>query len=151
MAGSPSAYGMNSLVSGGPVLTVPVMFQLSNLVLGTSCTVGTTADPIVLHLAQTGSETPVADNTGPDPNGYPVQLAELGGGTVAGTSFAEPGATGCGPDGLLDSVVDDSLGLPSGAGENSLSFTGGAVTATTTAGGSVLAQALAAGVAAEYN
>jgi hypothetical protein len=139
LAGTPSDFSPSAFAGTGDVLTVPVKFQLQNLLLGNNCSVGSDRNPIVLKLDQT--TPPNYASSEPDPNGYPVTLTESSGGAMEATGFSEPKATGCGPGGLLDSLVNGKLGLPSPASANSFSAIGDSVAAWTTAGGSALSQA----------
>jgi hypothetical protein len=139
LAGTPSDFSPPAFAGTGPVLTMPVKFQIENLVLGKNCFVGSDHAPIVLHLVQTSAPDDVL--TSSDPNGYPVTLSETSGSNIVATGFSEPKATGCGPAGILDGFVDGRLGLPSPASANSFSAEGDSITAWTTAGGSVLSAA----------
>jgi hypothetical protein len=138
LAGAASGFYPAGLTTpGARVLTLPVKFHLTGLLVGDNCYVGTDGQPIILHL--TGIAAPARTTTGSDPNGYPVSFTSSTGGTIGDDSFAEPGATGC--NGLAE-VVNLLLGLPRPAGHNA--FTLGALSsslASTQAGGQVLSQA----------
>jgi hypothetical protein len=115
---------------GVPIMTLPIKVHLENPLLGSTCYVGSDADPIVLRPAATdftGSSFQVvrfiADGT-PDANGD-LSEVELAGVTQADTTFAAPGATGCGVGGALDAAINYKTGLPSPSGNNSVVLSGG--------------------------
>ena len=93
------------------VIKVPVKVHLHNLVLGPNCYIGSNTTPIVLNLAETANSAPVTTGVG---NAIVVTGVE-----VADDTFAVPGANGCGLLGLLDTVLDLKVGLPSPSGKNS--------------------------------
>jgi hypothetical protein len=106
----------------GTALSLPVDVQLNNAALGTSCTIGDAANPITLNLT-TGTTDP------PPPNqpisGTPGQgsinkqsVVTITGTSLVDNAFAVPGAYGCGPLGLLDSIINAAESLPSAAGNN---------------------------------
>jgi hypothetical protein len=96
------------------VITVPIKVQLNNPVLGSSCYIGSDADPIVLNLVETTTSTPQLTSGGPGGNAINRNLRAGG-----RHHLAVPGANGCGPLGALDSVLDLKVGLPSASGKNS--------------------------------
>src|ERR1700722_19945824 len=96
------------------VIRVPIKVHLNNPVLGASCYIGSNATPIVLNLVETPTSTPQLTTGGPGGNAIIVTGAE-----VADTTFAVPGASGCGLLGALDPVLDLKVGLPSASGKNS--------------------------------
>lgn len=126
-AGPPSNFSIaNQFEVGQPIITLPVKVHLQNPLLGSNCYIGTNSDPIVLHpvnltAPKFTSQSGLFDANGtPDPNG-PLEALVL----VANegdSSFAAPGATGCG--GVLSPVVDAAVnlkdGLPSPSGSNSV-------------------------------
>jgi hypothetical protein len=97
--------------SPSSVLTVPVKVHLRNAVLGPNCYIGSNGDPIVLNLEETPTSQPQLGGEG---NAIIITGME-----VADTSFAAPGARGCGLGGSLDPVVDEEVELPSPSGRNS--------------------------------
>jgi hypothetical protein len=128
-AGTPSNFCLFCGISADqPIITIPIKIQLKNPVLGPSCTIGSDQNPILLNPQNTDlsnaksagaffsfDSTGVPDST-PGPDG-----ALLVTGLVQGDdTFAVPGATGCGPNGSLDSVVDGVAGVPSPSGSNHL-------------------------------
>jgi hypothetical protein len=95
-----------------------------NPVFGKNCFVGTKAAPVVL--------APTEGTTNPPPPNQPesghIDAIEQVGkelviiGTVVDNAFAAPPATGCGPSGALNRVVNAVAGLPSAAGTNNAVF-----------------------------
>jgi hypothetical protein len=130
-----ATFNLAALHSGvGTGATLPVKIKLSNPLLGGSCYVGSDSDPIELNLT-TGTTSPPAPNqpiTGSPGTADYAGSAQVGDKTIGAlveteaslvdNSFAVPGATGCGPIGLLaplvDAAIDLKLGLPSPAGNN---------------------------------
>lgn len=102
---------VNALI-GGTVLRVPVKIHLNNSTLGPSCYLGSNATPIVLALS--GSQGP----------NFKLQFFNNFQGLItfdlilSDNTFGVPGASGCGPLGLLDSSVNYKLALPSPGGHN---------------------------------
>lgn len=122
-AGNPSGFNLSAgLAAGEPILTLPVKIQLQNPLLGSDCYIGSDSDPIVLHpenlTAPAAAIEPFDANGTPDPNGAFATIVLTG--TQGDSTFAVPGATGCGPLGVADPAVDLKSGLPSPSGNNSL-------------------------------
>ncbi|TNM42828.1 hypothetical protein FHP29_07450 [Nocardioides albidus] len=101
-------------IYGGEVVALPIKIRLKNALLGNRCSIGSNADPIVLHLT-----TDRAGSFEFVPVGESGSLIRATGGVVVDRSFAVPAATGCGVGGLLNGVVNARQGLPSPAGSNS--------------------------------
>jgi hypothetical protein len=139
LAGVPSDFYPGTVSGTGPLLTVPIKIQLANALVGNTCYVGSNTDPIVVRLNQTTAPKSVVSQS--DPNGYPVSLTRAGFSFASASDFAEPAATGCGPNGALNSMVNSQFGLPSAAGKNAVSIEEFITSAWTTAGGAVLSQA----------
>ncbi|MGO8905693.1 MAG: hypothetical protein ACLQMH_08730 [Solirubrobacteraceae bacterium] len=121
----------NLLFEEGVALQLPVKVKLSNVLLGSSCYLGSESDPIVLKLT-TGTTSP------PEPN-KPIKgsagklevlehetLLRLIGGSLVDNSFAAPEVTGCGGifSALVDPLVDSIFGVPSAAGHNTTILNG---------------------------
>jgi hypothetical protein len=125
LAGPASAIRLNVITH---VITIPVKVRLVNLLLGMDCHLGTNSNPVVLNLTP-GTTSPPPPNT--PISGSPGTSEEFGeGGVTRGViyrgavnvdnSFAIPGATECGLGlGLINSLVNARLRLPSAAGNNS--------------------------------
>lgn len=125
-AGRPTDFDLGAgLTTGRPILSLPVKVQLQNPLLGSTCFIGSDADPIVLRPQNLTAATSGAieafdgDGTLNHPNGPLFRITQRGM-TQGDTSFAVPGATGCGVLGLLSPAINLKTGLPSAAGNNSL-------------------------------
>ncbi|MFL5817971.1 MAG: hypothetical protein ACJ76L_10260 [Conexibacter sp.] len=121
LAGSPSDIRL-SLTDFS--IRIPIKMRLVNLLLGMDCHIGTNSRPVMLNLI-TETTSPPAPNT--PISGRVGTISELPGGGLQAignvnveNSFAVPGATECGFGlGLINSLVNLRLGLPSAAGNNS--------------------------------
>jgi hypothetical protein len=95
-----------------------------NLVFGNRCFVGSDQDPLTLD--------PTFGTTNPPPPNQPisgsVDSAQFNGtelvitGSLVDNAFAAPAARGCGPNSLLDPVVNERAALPAPAGTNTAIF-----------------------------
>jgi len=104
-------------------VNIPSKILLSNILLGMACKIGTDSSPIRLNMI-TGTTNPPAPNRPISGNlatritvinGIPVAV----GNTNVDNSFAIPGASDCGLGlGLINSLVNAKLKLPSAAGNN---------------------------------
>jgi hypothetical protein len=129
-AGLPSNFNFIAGIEVGvPIITIPVKIHLvgQNVDLGPSCFIGSEVDPILLMPANTdlsnaSFKAESFDANGvPDPNGQFATIV-ISGAVQGDSTFAVPGATGCGPngDGSLDGAVNAVVGLPAPAGTNNL-------------------------------
>jgi hypothetical protein len=119
--------GTPSQIRPSPIdlsVRIPVKVRLVNVLLGMDCHIGTNRNPVNLNL--------IVGTTAPPPPNRPIS-GSIGTGSVnEGTitfignrnvenSFAVPGATECGLGlGLINSLVNLRLRLPSAAGNNSI-------------------------------
>ncbi|MEV6162811.1 hypothetical protein AB0L71_12950 [Streptomyces sp. NPDC052052] len=119
---NPSSFSLVAGFSvGKPIVTLPVRIHLENSFLGDSCYIGSASDPILLNPANLTRPTSVStqrfagdgttDSTGP------MGRISLLGATQSDTTYAVPGATGCGL-GLLNWAVNLKTDLPSASGNN---------------------------------
>ncbi len=125
----------NLIEETGAALTLPVRIHLKNVLLGSSCYVGSAASPITLALT-TGETNPPAGFTPIQgafgalevQEEYSQELLRITEDSLVENSFAEPGAEGCGEyagsKGFLDSIIDAKLKLSNGAGDNTAIFDG---------------------------
>jgi hypothetical protein len=125
LAGPPSAIRIDAGTLG---LSLPIKVRLVNVLLGMDCHIGTNSRPVQLNLI-TGTTSPPPPNrpiTGfipPERFIPPNQIQGIGVVNVE-NSFAVPGATECGLGlGLINTLVNLKLGLPSAAGNNSIEAT----------------------------
>ena len=91
----------------GPAVVLPLQIKLDNPLLGESCTIGSEAEPVVLHLRNAKKGTLSAPGK--------RKILKISGVTLEDDSFAVPAAKNCG---LLTPLVNLLAGLPSGAGHN---------------------------------
>ncbi|MFG2717774.1 hypothetical protein ACGFW5_05630 [Streptomyces sp. NPDC048416] len=123
-AGAPSDFNLTAgATTGQPIIAIPVRVRLQNPLLGGSCYIGSAAHPIVLRpqnltAPKLGIERFDGNGT-PHTTGVMNRLG-LTGASQTDTTFAVPGASGCGLAGLLDWAVDLKTGLPSASGGNSV-------------------------------
>lgn len=101
-------------------LQLPIKLRLSNPLLGNNCYIGSDEDPVNLHLyvdpeTLGGMQNPIPGDDGNEYLGlvYPNAVA-------SDTDFSVPGATGCGPLGLMNGIVNLRAGLPSASGNNNI-------------------------------
>jgi hypothetical protein len=121
----------NLLAESGVALSLPVKVKLSNVFLGSSCYVGSEANPVVLNLT-TGTTSPPLPNKPIKGNKGTVEFKDefniivLNGGSLVDNAFSAPEATGCGApfSALVDKLVDSVFGVPAAAGLNTAILTG---------------------------
>jgi hypothetical protein len=124
-AGTITVSTLNVLRQSGVGVSMPLKVKLDNLALGSTCYVGSNAEPISLQLT-TGTTNPPSPNkpiTGS--RGTPEliadnKIAESKGSELVDNSFSAPGANGCDEplSVVADQVVDLDSGLPAAAGTN---------------------------------
>jgi hypothetical protein len=139
LAGEPSEFNASgALVTGVPVVRLPVKVHLQNPLLGANCYIGSDANPIVLR-----PETTVVGHASGAPfgGGFSGFILTVAGSTLADDTFAVPKANGCG--GLLSLLINPLVNakekLPSPAGQNAVVLDNAtASTALTQQGGQVL-------------
>lgn len=98
-------------------LALPVKIRLGNRYLNAGCHIGSDGAPIALALH--------ADPFGTDSYDPATDVLTYTGTVEIGGDFAVPGATGCGyyPSGtLVNTLINQRLGLPSTAGQNAISL-----------------------------
>ncbi|QCQ93102.1 hypothetical protein [Rhodococcus sp. SGAir0479] len=98
-------------------VSLPVRMKIDNPFLGDNCYIGTAANPVVLELNGSNPDTDPSniqlhDGTGEWPAGAMVAT------NVQNTAenFALPGATGCGPFGILNPIVNWRAKVPNSTG-----------------------------------
>jgi hypothetical protein len=117
----------------GAALTLLVRIHLKNSFLGSSCYVGSEASPVKLTLTTGETHPPGGFKSLKGAFGKQETLEEKGeqalritGDSLVENDFSEPGAEGCGGtySFLVDPIIDQTLKLPSKAGENTAIFDG---------------------------
>jgi hypothetical protein len=101
---------------------VPLKIHITGPGLGTDCYIGSDSAPIV--LAPQIVALPSGFHLAPDPNGFLTGVVTVTGIGIEDSSFAVPGAQGCGPEGNFDQVVDNMAGLPAAPGASKLVLNG---------------------------
>lgn len=125
LAGPASSIRINPVAG---TISLPIKVRLVNVLLGMNCHIGTNTNPVVLNL--------ITGTTSPPPPNMPItgrlgtfsfSSDEIGtiltatGNHNVENSYAVPGATSCGLGlGLVNSLVNAKLKLPSAAGNNSI-------------------------------
>ncbi len=115
IAGPPTGIQVNQFFlaeGGGTAVVLPLKIKLDNPLLGDECSIGSDAEPVVLHLATTKKGT--VSNLA---KGKITKISDV---TLEDTSFAVPAAKNCG----LTLLVNILAGLPSGAGHNKAVMSG---------------------------
>lgn len=125
----PLVDGENLSKEEGTAVTLPVRLHLNNELLGSGCYIGSEASPIQLHLS-TGKSGTLTGKRGSlstlkefiPGEEEPVRALHIANNTLVDNTFAVPVAEGCGElfgvKGVLDSLVDEKVGLPSKEGNN---------------------------------
>ncbi|MER5967704.1 hypothetical protein [Streptomyces sp. NPDC002057] len=126
--GTPSDFNqIAGVLTDMPIVNIPVRVRLQNPFLGNNCYIGTKAKPIILRPSNLTSPSFAVERFNGDGSaneeGDMSRLNMLGS-TQVDTTFAVPGASGCGLGllGLIDGAVNLKTGLPSPAGKNSLTL-----------------------------
>jgi hypothetical protein len=115
LAGTPTFKGFSEI-------TLPLKFHLINSTLGNNCYVGSTSNPVVLHLTvgKSGALTGTVPSLGEDAK----EILHLRGGTYVDGLFTAPEANGCVLTLFgfipisINGLVDAASGLPAGSGTN---------------------------------
>jgi hypothetical protein len=106
--------------------TEPIKFHLINPLLGPNCFVGSDDNPILVNPSLNGTLTQEMD---PNPTAHPdTSVLVIKNAVATDSTFAAPGATGCGPGGsaniAIDEAIDAKAGLPAASGSNTLTLAG---------------------------
>lgn len=100
-------------ISGSGLIpeAIPLKVKLDHWLLGGNCYIGSNSDAIVIKPSIANARLDRFGTT-------PVVRAD-----VSDTTFAVPGASGCGLGvGLMDAIVNSAAGVPSASGSNSVAF-----------------------------
>ncbi|MFF2848124.1 hypothetical protein ACFVT5_17660 [Streptomyces sp. NPDC058001] len=115
------------VMKGQPIISLPVRIKLDNPFLGDKCYIGSASQPIVLrpqNATAPSVKTERFDGDGtPNTTGVLNRLSALGA-NQGDSTYAVPGANGCGLLGILDWAVNLKSGLPSAAGNNNVVLNG---------------------------
>jgi hypothetical protein len=115
MVGQPKFNGFSEIA-------LPLRFHLINGVLGNSCYIGTSLNPVTLHLTtgKSGKLTGVSPSISEDSK----EILHLTGGTYVDNTFSAPTANGCTLTLFgfipvsINGLVNSASGLPAAAGTN---------------------------------
>ena len=121
----------NLAIEEGVALKLPVKVHLENLLLGSSCYIGSSSSPITWELT-TGSTKPEGPNK--SIKGHVGELLENAEETIltikevelVDNAFSAPAASGCGGlfSIIINPIVDLKIGLPSPDGKNTAILAG---------------------------
>jgi hypothetical protein len=129
------------LLTGAPdAVTLPIRVHLENELLGPNCYIGSSEEPIVLHLTDGKTEPPegtepiegkIGTVSSPDKN----RIVQFTNNTLVDNTFAVPAAKGCGTSALLEPVITAAVnvgsGLPASPGTSKAVLTGNQYTGFT--------------------
>lgn len=101
-----------------PALTLPIKVRLENAFLGGECYVGSSKEPIELSLTSGTTASGLKGKLGTLSSKGKGRILVVKNNELVGDQWTAPKASGCGPGGILDFVIDLKLGLPTKAGED---------------------------------
>lgn len=99
----------------GVALDLPVKVKLENSLLGSSCYIGSNTEPVNLELT-TGTSGTLKGKKGKVSSRAEGGILVISNTSLVDSMFTAPKATGCGPFGLLDGLINKKLGLPATTG-----------------------------------
>lgn len=111
--------------AGNQIVAMPMKLELTNPIIGPGCQIGSNSNPVNVNLIP-GTTNPPAPNrpiTGSYGRGGLVgtDQIQIFGAVNVDNSFSIPGASNCGIGlGLINSIINLKLKLPSAAGNNTL-------------------------------
>ncbi|MER5883276.1 hypothetical protein ABT160_05570 [Streptomyces sp. NPDC001941] len=125
--GTPSNFDqIAGVLTDMPIVTIPVRIHLQNPILGDNCYIGTKANPILLRPANSTAPGFGVDRFNGDGSANEegdMSRLNLLGSTQGDSTFAVPGASGCGLGlGLVNAAVNLKTGLPAASGKNKLTL-----------------------------
>lgn len=109
----------------GTALGLPAKIHLENPILGSSCYIGSNANPVQINFT-TGVSGSLEGSPGTLSANEAFTLLTFTGGHLVDGTFTAPGAEGCGGifSLFVDPLVNSILGVPSGSGKNMASLEG---------------------------
>jgi hypothetical protein len=116
----------HQLFEEGTALRLPVKVHLENPLLGSSCYIGSSSNPIWWNLTTgtTSPPSPAKPISGAVGEGTIIeeeQIIKYTGVKLVDNAWSAPGASGCGGPGvelLLDPILNLSVGVPAAGGKN---------------------------------
>lgn len=112
----------NLIFEEGTALQLPVKVHLENPFLGSTCYIGSNANPIVIPFT-TGMSGSLKGTSGVFSANGPFTLLTFTGNRLVNSTFSAPGVTGCGGpivELLIDPLVDAMTGLPATSGNSAV-------------------------------
>jgi len=126
LAAPASSIGLNEFnleTEMGTALSLPVKVKLENPLLGNNCYIGSNSSPIVVPLT-TGTSGSLKGKLGKIGSRAEGGILVISEDSLVNNTIAVPGANGCGFAGLLNSIVDGRLQIPSAAPKNKVTLNG---------------------------
>jgi hypothetical protein len=125
--GAPYAFDQTAgVLKDMPIIALPVRIHLQNPLLGDKCYIGSASAPILLrpkNLDYPAFGMSFFQGDGTLDEAGEMSRIDLTGAPQNDSSFAVPAASGCGLNiGLINAAVNAKTGLPSAAGNNSLTL-----------------------------
>ncbi|HMJ35013.1 MAG TPA: hypothetical protein VK501_13960 [Baekduia sp.] len=124
----PVTFDLNSVFAeSGTAVALPIRVHLENPFLGSSCYVGSTSNPVSLHLttgttSPPGPNTPISGTAGSITFNDDFTISTAAGIKLVDNAFAAPAASNCGITFLDRLLVTPAVnlkeGLPAAAGKN---------------------------------
>jgi hypothetical protein len=105
----------NLLEETGTALKLPVKAKIENPLLGSNCYIGSNSSPINVELTS-GTSGSVKGKLGELSTRAEGEILVISNDSLVNGTVSVPGATGCGPFGILDSIVDARLSIPAKTG-----------------------------------
>ena len=110
----------------GTALQLPVKVHLENPLLGSTCYIGSSSNPLIWNLTTGVTKPPAGTEPIKGSSGKLVfiennEIGEFQNVKLVDNAWSAPGATGCGGFGvelILDPIINASVGVPSAAGKN---------------------------------
>jgi hypothetical protein len=106
-------------LGSGTALSLPVKVKLENPLFGSECYIGSESEPIKLELTS-GTSGSLKGKPGKIRNKAEGGILEISENSLVESNFSAPGASGCGPFGLLDGIIDSKLGVPATTGNTAV-------------------------------
>lgn len=119
LAGNPQLNEIALELEEGVALDLPVKVKLENSLLGSECYIGSSTEPVNLELT-TGASGALKGKAGETSSRAEGGILVISKTSLVDSTFTAPKATGCGPFGLLDELINAKLGLPATTGNKAI-------------------------------
>ena len=115
----------------GVALKLPVKVHLENPLLGSTCYIGSSSEPLIWNLTSGETKPPAGTTPLHGARGTLTfieneEIAKFTGNKLVDNAWSAPGANGCGGflvEYILDPIINASVGVPSAAGKNAATLT----------------------------